>query len=79
MLLSKPTGIALEDIADMPSDHQLLPEQVLNQASAKTFLTEACTRDPDATISAADLYSVFATWSLTRPPTANHPAKRPSA
>ena len=43
MLPSRLTGIDLEDIAAMPSDHQLMTEQALNQALAKTFLTEACT------------------------------------
>lgn len=76
LLLSRLTGIDLEDIAEMPTDHQLMTEQALNQALAKTFLTEACTRDPDATISAADLYQAFTTWSQTRHPDRKPPSQK---
>ncbi len=76
MLLSRLTGIDLEDIAAMPSDHQLMTEQALNQALAKTFLTEACTRDPDASINATDLYNDFTTWSQTRHPDRIAPSQK---
>lgn len=72
MLLSRLTGIDLEDIAAMPSDHQLTTEQGLNQALAKPYLTEACNRDPDASINATDHHNAFTTWSQHR-----HPDRKP--
>ncbi len=76
MLLSKLTGIDLDEIAELLSNHQLMTDQVLNQALAKTFLTEACTRDPDATINATDLYNAFTTWSQHRHPDRKPPSQK---
>jgi hypothetical protein len=76
MLLSRLTGIDLEDIAEMPDENGLMFERFRLRDAVATFFLEECVPAAGAMTGATDLYNAFIRWNLARSPEEKIPSQK---